>query len=377
MPLTAFSASRQMELDVNQLLQYLADSHQRAKLKSKEPIPDTWKQAIHGDLECPACFVKGAEVVRASSSKVTGEAIKQAYFRFPGGHHPFCDFATLPAGEAPEGLVQFISTARDGISRAIRDLVCKGIQIGALDQVKIRSMREWFHHRKLSSQFHVNLDLQVLQWVAAVQSEAWPVKYQPQWLTVNQELLGVPGFDLRTATKVMLARRHASLLTYLFERVGMFRPLVSRVVKLTSSHQGKPTFDPTSLKAEYDSTLLLAHFISLHYEPVRRALGRASYGAMKESKPLMAFTALLLFLSNWNPNQAAALFARIAGYKGDVDQSLGNVMGLNPFHDYEAWSALKAIQEIPESEITPYDLSHGIKEWIEETADALRNGQTF
>lgn len=59
MPLTAFSASRQMELDVDQLLQYLADSHQRGKLKSREPIPDTWKQTIHSDLECPACFVKG------------------------------------------------------------------------------------------------------------------------------------------------------------------------------------------------------------------------------------------------------------------------------------------------------------------------------
>lgn len=38
MPLTAFSASRQMELDVDQLLQYLADSHQRGKLKSRESI---------------------------------------------------------------------------------------------------------------------------------------------------------------------------------------------------------------------------------------------------------------------------------------------------------------------------------------------------
>lgn len=91
----------------------------------------------------------------------------------------------------------------------------------------------------------------------------------------------------------------------------------------------------------------------------------------------MAFTALLLFLSNWDLNQAAALFARIASYQGYVDQSLGNVMGLNPFHDYEAWSALKVIQETPTSEIAPYNLSHGWKEWSEETAAALRNGQTF
>lgn len=142
--------------------------------------------------------------------------MKQAHFRFPSGHHPFCDFAILPPGEAPEGLVQFISTARDGISRAIRDLVCKAIQIGALDQVKMRSAREWFHHKKLTSQLDVNLDQQVLQWVATVQAGAWPVKYQSQWLTINQELLSIPGFDLGTATNVMLACRHESPLGYLF-----------------------------------------------------------------------------------------------------------------------------------------------------------------
>lgn len=59
----------------------------------------------------------------------------------------------------------------------------------------------------------------------------------------------------------------------------------------------------------------------------------------------MAFTALLLFLNDWNLNQAAAFFARIATYQGYVGQILGNVMGLNPFHDYEEWSAVKVIQK--------------------------------
>ena len=377
MPLTAFSVSRQQELDVDQLLQIFTDHYQRPKLKRSEPIPDLWKQAIHADVECPACFAKGAEVVRATSSKVTGEAVKQAYFRFPDGHHPFCDFAALPPGEAPEGLVQFISTARDGLSRAIRDLVCRGIQIGVLDQTKIRSMREWFHYKKLSAVFQVSLDPQVLKWVAAIQSEAWPVQHQHQWLMVNQELLGGPGFELRTASRVMLSRRHGLLLSYLNERTGMIGPVVTRVSKLSSDYQGKIVFDPSSLRAEYDATLKLAQFISNHYEPVCRAVGNLPYGAMKKNKSIMAFTALLLFLSSWDLSQAATLFARIAGYRDQVDQGLGNVMGLNPFHDYEAWSALKALQEIPSGELEPYNLSLGVKDWIEEAADALRSGRSF
>lgn len=376
MPLTAFSVSRQQELDVDQLLQLFADQHQRPKLKRSEPIPEIWKQVIHADVECPACFAKGAELVRASSSKVTGEAIKQAYFRFPGGHHVFCDFAALPPGEAPEGLVQFSSTARDGLSRAVRDLVCKGIHLGLLDQARIRSMREWFHNKKVNAVFQVTLDPKVFQWVVAVQAAAWPVRYQPQRLTINKELLGVPGFQMKTAMEVMLARRHESLLTYLNERAVMLRPLVSRIEKLLNANSCKLVFDPTNLKAQYDATQELARFISTHYDPVQRALGR-NYFDVKASKPLMAFTALLLYLSNWDLNKAASLFTQIASYRGTVDQNLGNVMGLNPFHDYDAWAALKTLQEIPIQEFDGHDPGRRAKEWMDEAAAALASGQSF
>lgn len=376
MPLTAFSVSRQQELDVDQLLQLFADQHQRPKLKRSEPIPEIWKQVIHADVECPTCFAKGAELVRATSSKVTGEAIKQAYFRFPGGHNVFCDFAALSPGEAPEGLVQFSSTARDGLSRAVRDLVCKGIHLGLLDQARIRSMREWFHNKKASAGFQVTLDPKVFQWVAAVQAAAWPVRYQPQWLTISNELLGVPGFQMKTAMEVMLSRRHESLLIFLSERTVMLRPMVSRIEKLLNANSSRLVFDPTILKVEYGATFELSRFISNHYHPIHKALGR-SYVDVKACKPLMAFTALLLFLSDWDLNKAASLFAQIASYRGDADQNLGNVMGLNPFHDYDAWAALKVLQEIPVQEYDAYDLDLRPKEWMIEAQAALAMGQSF
>ena len=237
-------------------------------------------------------------------------------------------------------------------------------------------MREWFHNKKVNAVFQVTLDPKVFQWVVAVQAAAWPVRYQPQWLTINKELLGVPGFQMKTAMEVMLARRHESLLTYLNERAVMLRPLVSRIEKLLNANSCKLVFDPTNLKAQYDATQELARFISTHYDPVQRALGR-NYFDVKASKPLMAFTALLLYLSNWDLNKAASLFTQIASYRGTVDQNLGNVMGLNPFHDYDAWAALKALQEIPIQEFDGHDPGRRAKEWMDEAAAALASGQSF
>ena len=237
-------------------------------------------------------------------------------------------------------------------------------------------MREWFHNKKVSAVFQVTLDHRVFQWVAAVQAAAWPVRYQPQWLTINRELLGVPGFQMKTAMEVMLARRHESLLTFLSDRTVMLRPLVGRIEKLLNANSSRLVFDPTILKVEYDATIELARFMSHHYHPVQKALGRG-YVDVKASKPLMAFTALLLFLSDWDLNKAASLFARIASYRGDVDQNLGNVMGLNPFHDYDAWAALKVLQEIPVREYEAYDLEHRTREWMIEADAALAMGQSF
>ncbi|MDD1963879.1 hypothetical protein NPS29_00960 [Pseudomonas putida] len=60
-------------------------------------------------------------------------------------------------------------------------------------------------------------------------------------------------------------------------------------------------------------------------------------------------------------------FARSAACKEPADHSLGNVMGLNPFHDFSAWSALKAPQEIPllqAFEVPALDVKEEMDAWI-------------
>src|SRR5690606_1381142 len=63
-------------------------------------------------------------------------------------------------------------------------------------------------------------------------------------------------------------------------------------------------------------------------------------------------------------------FAKIATAVGDADRNLGNVMGLNPFHDYEAWTRLKRIQELNISSMFPENFD--IKSEIEKIENDLR-----
>lgn len=52
-----------------------------------------------------------------------------------------------------------------------------------------------------------------------------------------------------------------------------------------------------------------------------------------------------MFVHDWDQDLASADFLKIAVAAGSSNQDLGNPMGLNPFHDFRAWQALKAVQE--------------------------------
>ncbi|MNG30174.1 hypothetical protein D3C85_1935750 [compost metagenome] len=47
-----------------------------------------------------------------------------------------------------------------------------------------------------------------------------------------------------------------------------------------------------------------------------------------------------------------------------MDESLGNVMGLNPFHDFEAWEMLKVLQGLPDIEVPTLTVKEEMDVWI-------------
>lgn len=345
MPLTAFSKANGEELDVEQVLSRLARASGVSDAgMAPEGIPDAWRQSIREDMECPSCFTLGADLVREGvASGGAKRIVRQACFRYPS-HRPQCDFARPGvAGTAvPDNLVAFGST-KTGLTRAVRQLVGAGIQSGKFSQRTIRDMREWFFAQKASSTFTLTLDPRLPVWLEGIIQQTGGF-YGPREVALTPDLVALPGFDWHEA-----ARRHfrTGNLSYIQALVaGELRiwATAKRVTHLASRFQGEVVFDPSPLRAHYLSTTQLATFIAQNYEPVRRFT--RSGGREPHAAAVLAFAALLLYVEAWDLDRAAAMFGSIARQVENADGDLGNVMGLNPWHDFEAWRDLKVLQDL-------------------------------
>ena len=198
MPLTAYSTLAQKEVDVEQLLNMLSGQLGSA-VASADNVPERWREHIRLDIQCPCCFVRGAEVVKEAVARATGKPVRQACFRFvTPGHHEHCDFTLgASANEIPENLVQF-GQSNNKLTRAVRELVCTGIELGLFSQRSIRDMREWFFNKKIKSQFVVTLDPRFPRWVeswsrALAHGSVW----LPKGVELTRDVAGIPGFDWR------------------------------------------------------------------------------------------------------------------------------------------------------------------------------------
>jgi len=354
MPLTAFSRATGEELDVEQVIRRLAgtkEANTTALLLAG--IPDAWRRVIREDMECPSCFTLGADLVRDGvSATVSKRVVRQACFRYPT-HRPQCDFARpgVSGTSTPDNLVAFGST-KTGLTRAVRQLVGAGIQQGAFTQRTIRDMRQWFFEQKASSTFTVTLDPRLSVWLEALLCSTGGF-YGLQPVALTPEIAALPGFDWRDAARRQLRARYRMHIEALVAAELRIWVAADRVADLAGRFQGEVVFDPSALRAHYLGTLQLATFITQNYEPV----GRFVKVGRSHAPAVLAFSALMLYVEDWNLDRAAALFGRIAMTAAKADGDLGNVMGLNPWHDFEAWQQLKALQELglpmPEGVGTP------------------------
>lgn len=346
MPLTAYSTSEQKEVDVYQLIEILSKQLGGNTTASADNIPESWRGHIREDIQCPCCFVTGADIVKESVSRVTHKAVRQACFRFvTPGHHAHCDFATVEtANSIPENLVAF-GDAKSKLTRAVRELVCTGLGHGIFSQRSIRDMREWFFNRKIAALFVVTLDPRFPGWIDGLQRALFTASGAlPAGVPLTAEVAAMPDFDWRAQAARQLLDRYPQrieVLAALQEKRILFFGVTDRVESLARRFQGRAVFDPTVLAEEYRKTCALAEFMTHNYGPIKSEKRSAP-----TSSSVLAFSALLLFINGWDMGLAISDFVRIAAAVGDSDPNLGNVMGLNPFHDYEAWTALKQVQEL-------------------------------
>ncbi|MGN7104708.1 hypothetical protein ACTHR6_24065 [Ralstonia holmesii] len=58
---------------------------------------------------------------------------------------------------------------------------------------------------------------------------------------------------------------------------------------------------------------------------------------------------MLLYKSDWDLQRASALYCRLKILPPLPNGLDGNLMGLNPFHDYPAWQVINSAQRVAEA----------------------------
>ncbi len=351
---TAFSNRYKSELDPEQLLARMR-SVPIDRILPEDEIAPKERELIRSDVVCPSCGATGAQIVRASKGRKTAKAVRKSHFRFVSAaeedaHHKFCEFSTEALGESKEPLIGF-GKARSAETRFIRELVCKGIENGIFNQQSIRAMRQWFFDLKSTTRIHVTATSEAVDWMEAL----WRHPHYRRWpfRPVHAEL---PNFNWEQAAKNQFTEDNIDLLEWLFKRrkESSFPNAYGRAKVLSGKYYGQEVFDTSVLRPFYEKTIDLASFVAQNSEFPNKKHS-AYYQSQGAPDFLLALCALLLFMSDWNMDDAVGLFAKLLKAPNSSDETLGNVMGLNPFHDYAAWETLTIASELAAQSVADFD----------------------
>lgn len=350
MPITAYSNEASRELDLDQWL----------KLNGYDPkvdpellgLPTELRIKAASDIECSCCGARGATLVRAARSKGSGKTVGQSHFRFrsPDGanaHDPLCDFFDEQKVRGAEYLTDFRSD-KTAQTKAIRDLVCRGINAGLFSQADMRSMRLWFLQEKAAHAVTLDVTPELLQWCVEMETARWAAGIDSVPFTPEHGLL--PNFDWELAAKHEWVRRNKHLFEAADTGVFFRRQSTERPLRLIAQYAGQLVLDPSALREKYEAACQLSRFAAMHLfgrgmkppEITRRPV--SEWGRAGES--LFALSALLLFVCGWDLQRASALYCRLRVVSADPDGLQGNLIGLNPFHDYHAWQVINSAQRI-------------------------------
>lgn len=330
---TAYSKNFKREVDPEQYVQLLgpdADVHSIART----------------DVICPVCKVDGASYVRAS----LGQYQKKAHFRFIGAngisaHHFLCDFYDDRLSTVVSNSLVRFTKDRTKISAIIREWVCAGIQIGLFSQTEMWNMREWFFEKRKQSDLSVKVTWEYVNWLWYISNtkNGIPVYFREEIYKFHPSQATIPGFKWKQAIESEFIRIHQATICRLFED-GIRTVDLKTLQDYADPEKPKKTLlDPSLLRDEYHKTKLLTQFILNTYAPLQ---GLRQGRRVNGLEPIFrAFSALLLFISDWNFDTAIEKFSKIVNVSQINDLLAGNFIGLNPFTDYQLSEALVKIQD--------------------------------
>lgn len=345
MAITAYSKKFKRELDVKQLL----DLYQQ--------LPDDidHSEFVRTDIECPCCGTIGGRIISEGRSIKTNRVVKQAHFAFKNDkgldtHLVFCDYYTGEDRDKKPSDESVINLSKSGsaTTEAIRKLVCTAIENDIFKQQDIRNMRSWFFEMRSTPDFKVETTKHQLNILSKTVSRSERNRYvynvdkekvNSEWFDIDQEVYESLATKFPFPEKIKNNNMFKNMNYYL-----TLKGIISKAVSLSNKSYGMYEFDRSALEEKYILTTNLSLDISrihpLFYQKIGLSVQKA-----RSNNPLMAYSATLLFVNDWNRGQALDMHKRITDTTTASDENLGNVVGLNPFIHYEAWIALRFASE--------------------------------
>ncbi|HGV6897999.1 TPA: hypothetical protein L1V58_RS12080 [Escherichia coli] len=345
MTITAYSKTFKRELDARQLKNLFDENNADSAL--------SFRDFVKADIECPACNVSGGHYVVEAKSQSKGNVVKQAHFAFRDSmgkdtHLPFCDFYTGSDKlnvVANDGRVDFMRSGSEA-TQLIGLMVCAGIEANIFSQQDIRNMRQWFLDLREQGSFIFNLNPHIVQIARAslIRNKRNRDQYivdvsetENSWFDIDNEVYQSLYFKF---PELALDHRDNP------EQWGIrLKGVVTKAKSIIVKDSGTSTFDRSILSEKYQLATQVASLVRSTHPRLRVLLGYTT-NALRSSNPLMAFAALLLFVSDWDVTVVEKKIEAILAVETVTDITAGNVVGMNPFIHYSAWILVKALHEL-------------------------------
>ncbi|WP_322883400.1 hypothetical protein U8C37_25560 (plasmid) [Sinorhizobium medicae] len=201
-------------------------------------------------------------------------------------------------------------------------------------------MRQWFFDFKTGSRFTVDVTSEKLAW-------AHSLKRHPSYRrwTFHPAQAEMPAFDWTAAAKFQFTEENLELIEFA-QKVRHQDSDWKRGELLAAKHFRQEVFNVVALQRYYEDTLALCAFVAKNSGLTFGKTDPDHYRFSGAPIPFLALCALVLFTSGWEMNVAIGKFAALLSAKEPSDLTLGNVIGLNPFHDYAAWRLVLHAAEV-------------------------------
>lgn len=347
MSLTAYSRMFKRELQVSQLKELFENS--------TPTISGEFKDFVKADVECSSCLARGAIVVREGKNS-HGRIVKQEHFAFrdaSGGdpHQKYCDHysGSDKIKNADDDALIDLRNSNSPITHQIKIMVCIGIENGIFSQQDIRNMREWYIALRTNATKTFDVNHHLINMANTARYLHFKTPGINKYTENKTKSIG-RDFDLEEEVYKSLVFKFPQ---YRFNniagkdirwlndaRLAGVRKKATQIIKLNN---GELSFDRLELSDKFILAFRLANKIRESEDLLSKSLPQSS---AFRNNPLMALASLLLFVADWDYELASKKFNRILEIGHANDLTAGNVIGLNPFIHYSAWSIVKILDRI-------------------------------